>query len=81
MDYLVDRVKVETDAPCAPHADRGAAARTKPCRIFRCTTRSSLGHEEKVELVHRADNRVDMPGEDQLIFAPSRWREGWGRGG
>jgi peptide/nickel transport system substrate-binding protein len=62
MDYLVDRVKVETDAP----------VRTRMLTEALQLSGETVSHiplydqvipwamKKKVELVHRADNRVDM---------------------
>lgn len=62
MDYLVDRVKVETDAPVR------ARMLTEALQLSNDTVSHIPLHDQvipwamkkNVELVHRADNRVDM---------------------
>jgi peptide/nickel transport system substrate-binding protein len=62
MDYLVDRIKAETDAPVR------ARMLTEALQLSNDTVSHIPLHDQvipwamkkNVELVHRADNRVDM---------------------
>jgi peptide/nickel transport system substrate-binding protein len=62
MDYLVDRIKVETDAPVR------ARMLTEALQLSNDTVSHIPLHDQvipwamkkNVEMVHRADNRVDM---------------------
>ena len=62
MDYLVDRIKAETDAPVR------ARMLTEELQLSNDTVSHIPLHDQvipwavkkNIELVHRADNRVDM---------------------
>ncbi|MBT9442118.1 MAG: ABC transporter substrate-binding protein, partial [Acidovorax sp.] len=62
MDYLVDRIKAETDAPVR------ARMLTEALQLSNDTVSHIPLHDQvipwavkkNIELVHRADNRVDM---------------------